>query len=557
MESGRVILAIALSFVVFLVWDMFFTDKEAIQKAQQQQLTEQQATEAVKEEPIPATNAAAVTQPGTTPQVSVTSPVDTTARTIVVDTPLYSVAISEKGAAFNSFKLKEYREAVGQDSAPKALVATENQAGSLLLRTAGNKLGVLEEALFQFKGTAEEITVAQDPREISFEWVSPDGVVVEKKYTFNPESYRIGFEVNVKNTSDRVIQDKLIVSLRKFFPEGGTRYGFLGASGLVDNSVEKVESKDVEEQSVFAGDIKWITIQDRYFMSSLLPVNPHGAEMRILPAGTGLVENQYVEADTDFNPGTQRTFDYEVFFGPKSMKVLSTFNNDLDKAINFGMFDILAKPCLWLMNYIHDNLIPNYGIAIIILTLLTKLLLWPLGSKSYKSMAAMKKLQPLMAEIKEKYKGDKKKMNEETMALYRTYKVNPMGGCLPMVVQIPVFFALYRMLYEAIELRHAPFFGWINDLSAPDRLLSFDFAIPMMEPPYGIPVLTIVMGASMFLQQKMSPPMGDATQAKMMMFMPIIFTVIFINFSAGLVLYWLVNNIISIAQQYYIQKKTA
>ncbi|MEJ2098029.1 MAG: membrane protein insertase YidC [Deltaproteobacteria bacterium] len=208
------------------------------------------------------------------------------------------------------------------------------------------------------------------------------------------------------------------------------------------------------------------------------------------------------------------------------------------------------------MNFIY-GIIPNYGIAIIILTVLTKMILWPLGSKSYKSMNAMKRLQPLMAEIREKYKNDKKLMNQELMALYKTYKINPMGGCLPMVLQIPVFFALYRMLYSAIELRHAPFFLWINDLSAPDRLFRFDFSIPFMQPPYGIPVLTLVMGATMLLQQKMSPPPGDPTQAKMMMFMPIIFTVIFINFSSGLVLYWLVNNILSIAQQYYIQKKHA
>ena len=141
------------------------------------------------------------------------------------------------------------------------------------------------------------------------------------------------------------------------------------------------------------------------------------------------------------------------------------------------------------------------------------------------------------------------------MALYRVYKINPMGGCLPMLAQIPVFFAFYRMLYESIELRHAPFVGWINDLSAPDRLFHFGFSIPFMDPPYGIPVLTIIMGASMLLQQKMTPTPGDPTQAKMMMFMPIIFTVIFINFPSGLVLYWLVNNIISMAQQYYIIKK--
>jgi YidC/Oxa1 family membrane protein insertase len=194
-------------------------------------------------------------------------------------------------------------------------------------------------------------------------------------------------------------------------------------------------------------------------------------------------------------------------------------------------------------------------VAIIILTILSKILLWPLGTKSYKSMNQMKKLQPLIQEIREKYKNDKKKMNEEVMRLHRTYSINPLGGCLPMLVQIPVFFALYRMLDQAIELRHAPFIGWINDLSAPDRLGHFDFAIPFMDAPYGIPVLTLVMGATMLLQQKMTPATGDPAQAKMMMLMPVVFTFIFINFSSGLVLYWLVNNVLSIGQQYYTQKK--
>jgi YidC/Oxa1 family membrane protein insertase len=146
-------------------------------------------------------------------------------------------------------------------------------------------------------------------------------------------------------------------------------------------------------------------------------------------------------------------------------------------------------------------------------------------------------------------------MNVELMSLYKTYKVNPLGGCLPMIAQIPVFFAFYKMLYQAIELRHAPFVGWINDLSAPDRLFDFGIQIPFMQPPYGIPVLTLLMGASMLVQQKMQPPMGDPAQAKMMMLMPIVFTVIFINFSSGLVLYWLVNNILGILQQYYVTKK--
>ena len=276
--------------------------------------------------------------------------------------------------------------------------------------------------------------------------------------------------------------------------------------------------------------------------------------MRLFLDPTSILKADYVQPVTAIHPGTQQSFEYGLFFGPKNVRILRSVGKDLDKAVDFGWFDFLARPLLWLMNFFY-RYIPNYGVAIIILTILVKAILFPLGTKSYKSMNEMKKLQPIMTEIREKYKGDKKKMNEEVMGLYRTYKINPMGGCLPMIAQIPVFFALYRMLYQAIELRHAPFFGWINDLSAPDRLFRFDFSIPFMEPPFGIPVLTLVMGATMLLQQKMTPSPGDPNQARMMMLMPIVFTFIFINFSSGLVLYWLINNVLSISQQYYITRK--
>jgi YidC/Oxa1 family membrane protein insertase len=382
-------------------------------------------------------------------------------------------------------------------------------------------------------------------------------VVVEKTYSFTADSYVIGLDLTVKNGSERSIQDKLYIALRGKVPKGGRTYGFEGPSTLIDDSLEEVDVDDIEEKNTYSGSLKWVALQDRYFMTSIIPDQAQEASMRLYVKEGDMVEAQYVNPVSDIRPGTQATYQYALFFGPRSTKVLDGVGHDLGKALNFGFFDIIAKPCVWLMNLLY-SVIPNYGIAIMVLTLLIKLVLWPLGSKSYKSMSEMKKIQPLMKEIREKYKDDKKKMNEEVMGLYRTYKVNPLGGCLPMVVQLPVFFALYRMLYQAIELRHAPFFLWVDDLSAPDRLFNFAIDhIPFMDPPYGIPVLTIIMGASMILQQKMSPPMGDPTQAKMMMFMPVIFTVIFINFSSGLVLYWLVNNLLSISQQYYIQKKFA
>jgi len=195
-------------------------------------------------------------------------------------------------------------------------------------------------------------------------------------------------------------------------------------------------------------------------------------------------------------------------------------------------------PMLTFLNYIN-TFVNNYGIAIIILTILIKIAFWPLGNKSYKSMKEMQKLQPELTAIREKYKDDKQKAGQETMALYKSHKVNPLGGCLPMVVQIPVFFALYKTLMYAIELRHAPFFWWIQDLSDKD--------------PYYI--TPIIMGATMFIQQKMSPPAGDPMQQKIMLVLPVVFTFLFLTFPSGLVIYWLFNNILSIGQQYYIMKK--
>jgi YidC/Oxa1 family membrane protein insertase len=216
-------------------------------------------------------------------------------------------------------------------------------------------------------------------------------------------------------------------------------------------------------------------------------------------------------------------------------------NVGLENAIDFGdWLKWLAMPLLVALKFLYGY-VHNYGIAIIILTILIKLIFWPLGNKSYKSMKEMQKLQPKMAALREKYKDDKTKLSQESMALYKTHKVNPLGGCLPMVVQIPVFFGLYKSLLYAIELRHSPFFWWIQDLSAKD--------------PYYI--TPIIMGATMFIQQKMTPTGADPMQAKIMLFMPIIFTFMFLNFPSGLVIYWLFNNIISIGQQVYINRQPA
>jgi YidC/Oxa1 family membrane protein insertase len=474
-------------------------------------------------------------------------------REITVETPFYSARISSVGASFHSYILKKYRETVDKDSPNKQLIPPSFKEGVLRTSLLDNSVKGVDDAIFSIAQEGDRLVVDNDRKDLSFNWVADDGTVLIKTYTFDPESYLIGLNIVIKNTSERALKDQLVLSVRKPIEED-RGYGFVGPSGLINDKLEQVKTKKIEDQDVYLGKIKWISVEDRYFLSSIIPATEISGSMK-LAASDNIVVNQLVNPVFELAPGTQEEFKFFVFMGPKSMELLNSLGHDLGKALNFGFFNVIAKPCLWFMNKIH-GVVPNYGIAIILLTVFTKIILWPLGNKSYKSMSEMKKLQPLMTEIREKHKNDKQKMNQELMALYKTYKVNPMGGCLPMVLQIPVFFALYRMLYQAIELRHAPFFLWINDLSAPDRLFHFGFSIPFMEPPYGIPVLTIIMGATMLLQQKMSPPPGDPTQAKMMMLMPVVFTFIFINFSSGLVLYWLINNVLSISQQYYVQKKT-
>lgn len=539
MEQGRLIIALVLSVIVFTVWGFFFQDNTPPLQTVQTQPESSAPTDK------PATVPAAVIQEKPLPAYQ-------KSKDLVVNTPLYSVTISDKGAFFKHFVLKNYRETVEPDSPSKELVSLSG-AGTLHLSFTENSIPDFKDAVFLSTVSADSLEVKDRAREISFLWTSPSGIAIEKHYTFYPDTYLIGLNIVIKNNSDKTLLDHPALSLTGRFTGVTNNYGFEGPSVFVNKTLEQIAVADIAKKNVYSGRIDWTCLEERYFLSGIVPVVPGEASIRLTHVKERL-DNILVEPAIRIDSGAQQRLEYKVYMGPKSLSILSGLGIGLDRAINFGFFDILAKPLLQLLNFLYDYF-PNYGAAIIVLTLIIKAILWPLGSKSYKSMAEMKKIQPLMSQIRDKYKDDKKKMNEETMALYKTYKVNPLGGCLPMLVQIPVFFALYRMLYDSIELRHAPFFGWINDLSAPDRLLHFSFSIPFMEPPYGIPVLTIIMGATMFIQQKMSPPMGDPMQAKMMMMMPIVFTFIFINFSSGLVLYWLINNVVSICQQYYIQQK--
>jgi len=553
MEQSRLFIAIGISFLIFFLWSMFFAPKppeKPIDVAQQNAQT-QKAQTPVDNSKRPALHVVEEPKP--------IAEVDTTARQIKVETPLFQMILSEKGAAVTSAVLKDYRESIGKDSPLKELIHKEAKQGTVLLSLSGADSQGLEQVVYNSDFTGSELDVNTQAGQIRFQHRTPSGLVLEKVYRFEPESYLVGLSVTVYNGGSQPYKGNLAIELQNTLAKGSGRYTFEGPSGLVGNKLEQVNIKKIKEQNSFSGQIGWVAIEDRYFMTSIIPAADTTGQMRLFE-GENTIKNQVVIDTGEILASQNKRFDFRIFMGPKSVSLLKTYDCNLDRAVNFGWFDFLAKPCLWFMNFIY-KFIPNYGIAIILLTILSRGIFWPLAKKSYKSMGEMRRLQPLMQEIREKYKDDKSKINQETMALYRTYKVNPMGGCLPMIIQLPVFFALYRMLYSAIELRHAPFFGWINDLSAPDRLFPFTTAEPIpllghvMNEPYGIPVLTLVMGATMLIQQKMSPQAGDPTQAKMMMLMPVIFTFIFINFSSGLVLYWLVSNLFSIAQQYHTQKQ--
>jgi YidC/Oxa1 family membrane protein insertase len=548
------LLAIVLSFLIFFVYQSLFVDK-----------TQKHEVQPVKEAPVADQQISGdeekvkvITEPAPPIQEDMSEQKQRPGRTIHVSTPLYKAEFSEGAGAFRAFRLKNYREALAKDAPMKELFKLSSRAGTTpVVSFTGSGVNAMGSANFRTAYPSETLEVSQEKTDLAFSWNSLQGVAIVKTYVFHPDSYEVDLEVNVRNVSPDPIQDNLTVTLRNNVAQAkNSRYTFQGPAALIDGELEEIGLDDIEDDGNQTGVLSWIAFEDQYFASGLIPENPEKASLRLALRPNDILDTTYVDPAGPVAPQTERTYRYKLYFGPKSLEGLKAVGSGFDKILDFGFFDIIAKPFLFIMNAVY-SIIPNYGVAIIAITILVKLLFWPLSNKSYQSMSQMKRLQPKMAEIRKKYKNDKKMMNQELMNLYKIYKVNPLGGCLPMVLQIPVFFAFYKMLLQSIELRHAPFLLWINDLSAPDRLFDFGVKVPLMAPPYGIPVLTLVMGASMFFQQKMSPPPGDPAQAKMMMFMPIFFTFIFINFPSGLVLYWLVNNILSMAQQYYVSKKKA
>jgi len=554
METRNVFLAIVLSMAIIFGYQYFFVPPPAPQTRETVQVP---ADSSALPAAVPVLTAAGAVPVG---QVAAALPLNAAparpALEIPVENGLYAATISESGGVIKKFRLKNYRENLAAESVGMELI--KEGAGRdlpLFFSWGTDPTRVSELPLYE---AAPAVRNSDGTVTLTMTGRLPSGLVVTRTMTFQSGNYLIDLNVEVANTSTSALQGAPYLSLvgHPFVanPKAGQSQ-FKGPAIFKDGKREEVKIKTLAEDGpkTIQGKISWTAYEDTYFMMAVAPAGNDAANpvtVRLTSEGGTSVGNVLSGPAEVINPGASRHYSYTVFFGPKRMADLNAAGHDFNQAVNFGWFGIVAHPLLVLMIWIH-KIVGNYGVAVILVTVLIKLIFWPITHKGMKSMKGMQKLQPKLAELREKYKGDKERMAQEQMNLYKTYKINPLGGCLPMVIQIPVFFALYQVLMQAIELRHAPFMFWITDLSAPERL-AIGFDIPYLG---GLPVLTLLMGATMFLQQKMTPtPAANPETAKIMMFMPVIFTFMFINFASGLVLYFFVNNLLQMAQQYFINR---
>lgn len=524
----RVLIAVILSVAVLYGYSFFAPKPPAPAIVAQKPAASQQAETA----PVSALPAPAIQTPTV---VGATSEKDVT-----VDTDIYTAVFSTRGASLKKLVLKRYTDTAGTGEKPVALIDA-GSADAYTLKTSIPSLGVSPDALYSVQADSFKLS-GKDTRSIDFNYASPEGIIIKKTYTLSGNGYSMDIQEQLANS--RSVAQKgapVLVLSNRIDPKRESNS--LEAYGPVSYS-DKLLTQKIKDlakgPTMYSGGITWTGFGDKYFLHAVIGANNSLGSVQIVRTPVNSVENIITAPEVSLNPGQSAVIGYKAYFGPKDLDILKAQGHHLEEAIDFGWFSALAKPLLHAMKYFYKYT-GNYGIAIIIITVILKILFFPLTHKSYKSMKEMQKLQPKMNELREKFKNDRDAMNRAVMELYKTHKVNPLGGCLPMLVQIPVFFALYKALMYSIELRHAPFMLWITDLSAKD-------------PYYVTP---IIMGVTMFVQQKMTPSNMDPVQAKMMLALPVVFTFMFLNFPSGLVLYWLVNNILTIAQQTYINKSLA
>lgn len=535
MENNRTILAIALIILVWSGYNMLFPPPQT--EVAPQATVEKSESEAVAQ---PVVVAAKEEEPA---EASQPLPVPLADKRIQVESDLCLFELTTNGARLRQAFLKNYKVENLPDAENVAIINVDT-ARLAMFKTSGKEgLFLPEDLSYALKDNRTEYRLSgNQSQDIVFVAKTPAGLEVHKTYTFYPDSYRVDLKIKLINRAEQQARGVLDLSLMTPWDESmaGDMREFVGPTTLSGEEVVEDDPEDLQTSAkVYGKGLVWSGFTTKYFVSLVSPQG--GAASKVyVEAGEGYVENRFSSAGMTLEPNESAGFEYVAYLGPKDYDILQVIGFGFDQAIDLGFFSIIGQPLMIVLKFFHGYL-GNWGFAIILLTVCIKALFWPLTQKSYTSMQSMQKLQPQMTKLREKYSSDKQRLNQEMMALYKENRVNPFGGCLPILIQIPVFFALYQVLLGSIELRHAPFMLWITDLSAKD--------------PYYITPL--IMGGTMFLQQKMTPSNMDPTQARIMLMMPVVFTFLFLNFPSGLVIYWLINNVLTIAQQYLIKRKAS
>jgi YidC/Oxa1 family membrane protein insertase len=565
-NEKRILLAVALSIAVLFSYQYLFTppakkaDTQAVPAAEKAQ------------QPTPPAAVGAQSQiKNEKPQLAMQpeAPIADAGQDITVETGLFDALFARASGGPDSFKLHNYKEGLAPTAAERWMKKLFNigpdfpadagqqykqllhvrSAQELPLRTLFIEAGstIFSAAPWQADRDSLRVISTAQQGTLTFSQQDQQGLKVSKQFAFTDKDYKFGLTLTLRNNGPTARMGTPVIEWKAHVPTNQSG-GFFGGDTtnvsqftyLLKDKVVKQDLAKIKEETPIEGDILWTAIEEKYFMSALLMQNQKPAQVRISKTADDTATYQVFFPAITIQPGQEAQYPLQLYMGPKDMDILAQQGDHLEKTLDFGWFDIIAKPLLMCLKFFYGFL-GNYGLAIILLTIIIKILFWPLTHKSFESMKGMQKIQPELTALKEKYKDNKEEFARQQLSLYKKYNVNPLSGCLPILIQIPVFIALYNALMYSIELRHASFVSfWINDLSAKD-------------PTYIAP---IIMGLSQFLQQKMTPSASmDPMQAKMMLFMPLVFTFMFLSFPSGLVIYWLVNNVISIVQQYYINNK--
>ncbi len=507
----RTILALVLSFVVLFGWTYFIAPMFA---PVQPVIDNNTAVSKMPEAPVESLEVENVDQVTTTQEVKTSTPDDLTTE----KSKLMEVTFNTATGDIRSVALPKWSDTEGG-------FITFNKNGTsdyakILTPVASNY--------------SKKVTKLQNSKVVTFTAQS-GSLIISKSYQLSDDSYLIKSTIDVTNTGTNSLNIPIKINIGPKLGSGfeDTTYVFEGA--VISNGGKTYRVKTNDADSEVLDSAVWAGYTSKYFLFAAAS-NSLFKKAEIFPENKSSVAS--INTDFIVNPGSRHQASFDFYVGPKYYDQLKDLGLSLQKSMDYGWFYFIAIPMLYILNFLY-GIFHNYGIAIIILTIIVKILTLPLTLKSMVSMKEMTKIQPKVLELKEKYKNDPAKLNQATMDLYKEHKVNPLSGCFPLLLQIPIFFALYKALLLSLELKGAPFFGWIVDLSAKD--------------PYYI--TPIIMGVTMFIQQKMTPSTADPMQQKIFLAMPIIFTFLFINFQSGLVLYWLTNNVLAIIQQYIINRK--